>query len=251
MADITSDLIHHWTFNNTLACRITGELFTGTYNTDYTYVTDGQLSGKAASIVVNKKLTSDDNTTGNFADNQAWSVAFWCRFRTNPTTSNYYLVAKKGGGGASLPGFMFYNNSSGATAYISFLVADGTYRAYCLASTVGVFTQGQWHHIVGTFDPVGNVMSLAMDGSIKIVNATREPGGTPLSTFGAFADNSVSLQAGSTTAAAGTEMDIQDLRIYNRAFVIGDITELYAYEGINYGVESVSSSLKASINGFN
>jgi len=95
------------------------------------------------------------------------------------------------------------------------LVTDGTQKN--LASTASV-ADGKWHHIVGTYngttqtvyvDGVGN--SQTVSGSIRT--------NSDISTIGVF-------NGGASSKFTGL---IDDVRIYNRALSVGEVSQLYKY----------------------
>lgn len=154
------------------------------------------------------------------------TVAAWVKLDRMPTTAA--IVAAQPGNDA--PGFELYY-SQGYDRWVFNQYSSDSASATpvrAMSSTAGGVTPGQWYHLAGEFDAVNHVLSLYVNGTLV--------GSTP---YSAAWDARRGLQIGagnySGTAASFFPGTIDDVRIYDKALVPGDVAHLYNGEPIGTG----------------
>ncbi|MDO8604836.1 MAG: LamG domain-containing protein [bacterium] len=218
-------LVGYWTFDgkdmkNGMAADVSGNgnnanLFNIATSTFYT---TGKIGQGARFDGVDDYASTTANTGLDFGTATNFSVSFWAKF---PTTKTYNTFLSKGGGAIS--------NSAEKTAGIvigyrgndkqlRFFVADGTNISLGIASYT---SDSSWHHIVVVYNRTGN-QTLYKDG-VSFASAS-------MSTIGDVNSPTVfKIGSNRQTVVSQEFLDgsIDDVRIYNRALSVKEITGLY------------------------
>ncbi|KKR82381.1 MAG: hypothetical protein UU29_C0014G0014, partial [Candidatus Daviesbacteria bacterium GW2011_GWA2_40_9] len=144
----------------------------------------------------------------DFAYNQNFSLSFWVK--DGGTNANGDAIVEKwsGTGGYSYV-FRFQGNS------ILFGRYDGTNNPFPIGSTA--ITGGTWHHVIGVKD--GSTLRLYIDGAAD-GTASDTTTGTTTNASAVF----IASRGGTGQYYKG---DVDELRIYNRAFSASEVTQLY------------------------
>lgn len=210
-ADITSNLIYHWKFDNDLTEEVSSNTITETAGTVAFSSAALPFSGPGtthnAVFEAADVADSDSNCTGITG---AWTYAFWLK-----------------GVSAAPRTFMNHYDATSANNGIAFRSIDlNEMLVACNDSASGIqggtnFRDGNWHHLVVTYDGTNSSgLTLYQNGS-SIATGT----GT-----GAVnnADGTMRFNVIQTAA-----FEIDDLRIYNRELSSDDVSELYNFTGGN------------------
>jgi hypothetical protein len=192
-ADITSNLVAHWTFDagtGTTAADATGNGHTATF-----VGTPAWVAGKVGAFAIRFNDTADAMTLSTFSSGTVYTIACWIY---SDLTSDSYgpLLASVSGGS----GFSLFNND----------LLD-LYYGTELQSTTSV-THNVWQHVAVVVN--GASTTFYIDG--VAAGTTAAGGGFTVGSIG----------KGSGAEAYQGSMD--DLRIYSRALILGDIGELVA-----------------------
>jgi hypothetical protein len=195
----TSGLVAHYTFDDGTATDLSGNGNNGS-------VSGATLtSGKVGSGAMSFDGVDDYVSIPHHASlsPSAITLSFWAKVTSIPTTNNGSFIAKNVSAD--------YRIRPGSNQTVQFLQNGGIH----LTSSQHAYALGEWVHIVFTGDSSG--MKFYQNGQLKGSNATAfvTPG------------SSANLRIGNLLAPV--EMD--DVRIYNRALSIEEVGGLYALGG--------------------
>jgi len=161
-------LVGRWTFDDGTASDSSGNSHHGTFMFDATTVIDGSIPGLGAG---NKVLTLDGTddyvncgggggggTWADFTTNQM-TVACWLRLPDGYTNNYQPAMAKSGM-------WQWYRNYNGYGIRLYTNDTDDTYiNYYPQGDYPNIFmSDGEWHHTAATFDGVGGVRHIYIDG---------------------------------------------------------------------------------------
>jgi Concanavalin A-like lectin/glucanases superfamily len=154
------------------------------------------------------------------------TVAAWVKLDRMPTTAA--IVAAQPGNDA--PGFeLYYSQLYDRWVFNQYSSDSPTATPVrAMSATAGGVTAGQWYHLAGSYDAVNHVMALYVNGTLV--------GSTPYSTAW-DARRGLQIGAGNYSGSPGSFFPgtIDDVRIYDKALVAGDVTHLYNGEPIGTG----------------
>ena len=232
--DLERGLVGHWTFDgpNMNWSSTTAEVLDRTSNANHgnlvnagaTAATPGKI-GQALRLNIPQLTSGAVNVPQNGKFNlstTSFTIAFWTRddalYAPLSTTFHRFIS--------------WYDGLNNIQVGIGGMISPGSTRQYYLFSSStavmpqkitsisGGITPG-WHHVVARFD--GTLYTLYVDG-------VESSGGTSALTTGAFVGNNTTLyigQRGDAVAGTYTTGDIDDVRIYNRALSVAEVTALY------------------------
>lgn len=107
-----------------------------------------------------------------FASGTDFTVEAWCAFDGSLSSPGAAIVSEAFSGDGGVRYMLGTYDGSGATRKPSFGWYNGSWR---LAASSTELTDGNWHHLVGTYDGGANELELWVDGTSV---ATLTPGGT-------------------------------------------------------------------------
>ena len=208
--DITSNLVAHYTFDE--GSGTTAGDSSATNNDGTLLDSPVWASGKIGSGALDfsgdfDRVEAADNVALDYSGD--FSVSFWFNSTQTPGGS-----ARLVGQSAGSDGFVIYTDSSGD---INWMVAGGGG-----STTLGAAAplDGNWHLVTAVRS--GDNFELFIDGT-STATSTAVVGD---------ASSSETLRIGSSSASS-SEYDglLDDVRIYDRALSVSDVTELYSYTG--------------------
>ncbi|MGH1376095.1 MAG: LamG domain-containing protein [Alphaproteobacteria bacterium] len=217
--DYTSNLVGHWTLDETSGTIATDSSSSGI---------DGTISGlnPATQSIPGQIATAFNFIDGNtnriiMGDNldltgSPLTLSAWI----NPNSMEDWdaIIDKLTGSG----NYRMYLSSSGAIRF-GIRASDSTYEE--MSTSGSTITTGTWQHVLVTYDNV-NTGRIYINGTLAATktdfSVTRGNTGSSLY-IGYTQNNSRWFDGG-----------IDDVRIYDRILTTADITALYAYTGINY-----------------
>ncbi|MCG8007859.1 MAG: Ig-like domain-containing protein [Candidatus Thiodiazotropha lotti] len=205
--DIVTGLVGHYSFDEggggtALDSSVSGNHGTLVGGPAYT---TGQVGSNALNFNGDfDRVEIPDNAATNFGIGD-FTVAFWFNSTQSGTTAR--LAGDMDGG----DGYVFYTTGGGD---ITFQVTSGIDS---VALTTGGLFDGNWHHVVGTVS--GSDWLLYVDNILA--DAINNP-------FVGNIDNVNTLRIGASSASHN-EYDglIDEVRLYDRTFTSGDVTELF------------------------
>ncbi|MCG7985255.1 MAG: Ig-like domain-containing protein [Candidatus Thiodiazotropha lotti] len=205
--DIVTGLVGHYSFDEggggtALDSSVSGNHGTLVGGPAYT---TGQVGSNALNFNGDfDRVEIPDNAATNFGAGD-FTVAFWFNSSQSGTTAR--LVGDMDGG----DGYVFYTTGGGD---ITFQVTSGIDS---VVLTAGGLFDGNWHHVVGTVS--GSDWLLYVDNILA--DAINNP-------FVGNIDNVNTLRIGASSASHN-EYDglIDEVRLYDRSFTSGDVTELF------------------------
>ncbi len=216
--DYTSNLIGHWTLDETSGASIadSASTNTGTWtdsaNDDVTEETTVGRIGTAITFDgINDIINAGTDTSLDTTDN-THTISFW--IRKSAANSAGDIVSKgQGSVGGYTSGIGIHPCGANEFKATKFGVVDICFGA--------MPADTNWHHIVTVWNT---------DGVRVYVDGTQNAFNSDTSNFQTAA-NPLIIGNGPNGYFDGT---IDDVRIYSRALSAADITALYAYTGINY-----------------
>ena len=184
-----------------------GNFNTNTYfGTGATQAIDAKFNEAANFNGSSSKITISDDSSFSPSVNP---ISISCWIKTTSTTD--YFISK---GIASNYEYAIYINGNGQVELAAY-ISSGASGVF-IAST-SAYNDGNWHHVVGVFDPSGN-FKIYVDGSQQATSST-----------------SVSMSNGTSPLLIGTGFNstnyfngsIDQVRIFNDALTSSEVTELY------------------------
>lgn len=219
--DTTTGLVGWWKMDDgsgTSVADSSSNGYTGTLNGSPTpvWAAAGKINGALQFDGSSGQSVNFGNPSFSFDVNTPFSISAWV-YRTSDTTADYIFTRGNGVPGYSLE----LDRPSGCDGCVVFrLGATTTHSA--VYSTVSSVTTGVWHHIVASYDGSGSCGSADAHIYIDGQDATGFcAGGNPAGTMVPNGNASVG------TGSAGTNMIVDDLRIYNRVLSATDVAALY------------------------
>lgn len=217
MADITSNLLYWWKFDEGSGSTVadsTGNGNTGNLTNSPTWST-GNLNGGITLDGNNQEMTTT-NDAAAYQNN--FTMACW--FKTT------HLAGKK------IIGFEAPQTGTGRWAYDRGISLGWDGKVYFAVypnpivsvGSTATYNDGSWHHAAATYDGVN--MELFMDGAsvgTNTGNAIDIGGGYYLRVGGYGGDGFPNTWNGYFPG------EVDDCRLYNRVLTSGDISELYAW----------------------
>lgn len=214
-ADITSNLVAHWKLDETsgtTAADSSGNGYNGTYVNSPTLNQTGAFGTSKA--VLFASASSQKVTASPTVAAYPFTMSLWAK--PTDTASQTELMEIK----TTLGHIRIEQRADASLRIIRY---DGTTNDFSLVKA-SVFAAGTWTHIT--------LVCASSTSTVAYVN-----GGSPVSV-------SVSVNFTGATAAtlasssAGSPFNgtLDDVRIYDRAFSSGDVSLLYAYTGVKFGM---------------
>jgi len=221
-ADITTGLVGHWDFNETsgaVANDNSSSNIDGTIQGSPTLGASGQIGTAFTFGTTGQKVNLGDTYGSTLTATSTISV--WVK-PNGANASNGYIIHK-------------YNIFSG-----NFVLRDFSGVWHASAFNVGsspfltaAITSSAWQHLVFVYEPSGTV-SLYKDGVLASSKTVGQ--------FGTITSTPIDVTIGDhATLARAFNGSIDDVRIYNRALSSGDVTQLYAYNGVDSTAPVISS----------
>lgn len=165
------------------------------------------VSGKYGNALsfdgVNDYIAMPSGGFGSFVNRTSFTFTFW--ESSNVLTGSGRMVAD--------------HNSTGNLASVSFEITSSQYRfrannGSSFVSAQGGSTSAGWHHIAGTYDDAGDLLSLYVDGTLTATN-------TLTGTLTTGTHKTIGRLGDFSTEYFGGLLD--ELRIYNRALSQSEI----------------------------
>lgn len=147
------------------------------------------------------------------------TLSGWVYLNAYDATTGSCLITKNANEPIPVDPYELYFSGLDTTGHILFALSNGTISTRVLITNAAVVPLGVWAHIVETWD--GTTMKTYMNGSLDAIT------GTFTSTVGS---NSLPVRIGAlnlTTAFAGWNGNIDDVRIYNRALTAAEVAQIY------------------------
>lgn len=203
-ADITSNLIYHWKFDNDLTEEVAGNTMTVSAGTAAYSTSPLPFSGSGTTHSLD--ITSDTfvSTSACTGISGAYTIAFW--YKRGTSNNNTFTLES---------GSVVVQDTANIIRYI---FASGAF----IDSTTNTSIDGDWLHIAATCDGVNR------NGVTLYINGTAEATGSGIG--GVAMPNDALSFPGSTKT-----IKVDDFRIYSRELSSGDVTELYNYTGASSG----------------
>ncbi len=207
----------------------TGSTAGGTYSTSYL---DGSLgSNYAWTGETNNSTSTRTNTQLSYSatsniSTTAGSFSAWVWYPSNITSCirNAGIISTRAN---SASGGSTHGIYMGLNCGFTTLMVDGGGLVNVSAS--GVYNQGNWKYIVGTWDTGPNELKLYLNGA--------QIGSTGTITATPSTDGSLYLGKDLGGSSSGADVAISDLRIYSSVLTSTDVADLY-----NLGLASHSES---------
>ncbi len=213
--DVTNGLAAEWKFDedasttSTLTYDATGNGNNGTLS-NVTRATSTCKMANCARFNGTNSFVSVNNST-SLNPTSTITISAWIR-PTDITTLSYVEIMRQESG-ASRKLFSFQINGTQLTLGLN---TAGAYWETDFPITPSYFTDGNWHHVLYTYD--GSFARLYVDGTLN--NSQTHTG--------AIAVSGANLYIGST--GGGSEFykgDMDDVRIYNRALSADEVRQLW------------------------
>lgn len=206
MADLTSNLIHHWKFDGDATDSIAGDDFTAP-----DAYSSGVLGSSAQVDAASSVLNAGDIADADFGAGDSFTVSLWIKFSESPTGLVRLLAKKNNTSSTGDAGWSCYYTAG----QVIFLISDGVTRAYW-SSVVGAT---EYLLVTAVINRSSNVGSLYLNG--ELVDNIESNG--PLSAIGSL-DNAINVSV--YTPPSGSSY-FDDIRIYSRALSPEDVAGLY------------------------
>lgn len=202
-ADITSNLIYHWKFDNDLTEEVAGNSLSAGVGTAAYATSPLPFSGPGTTHCLD--VTSDEFTSNSACTGITgpYSIAFW--YKRGTSNNNRFTLES---------GSVEITDTGGL---IQFKFAS---PAYVVNSTTTTSINGPWLHIVATHNGVNR------QGAKLYINGVEEADSTGESAVSVPVPNDALTFPGSSKV-----FKVDDFRIYNRELSASDALELYNYTG--------------------
>lgn len=225
MADITSNLVYRWKFDNDVTDSVGGADFTDPGGLVYQ---DGAVNQEL--VLPTAAMTATD--VADITDSGSYTISFFFTL-TSATASDTVHFIRKGlaSTSASFPGWSFYFITGQAN--LRFIVRDGTERAFYQTAAL---TQDQRYHVCVVFSRTTDVITLYLDAVVS----DNTSGDADPSLIGDCSNSELFTLDGT----AANEIVIDDLRFYTRALSTEDIEALRDF------VEPVEASISSNLDGY-
>jgi hypothetical protein len=207
---VNTDLIAHFTFNQTLNNTKNNYTFTGTSNSPYT--TSRDLTGNALEMNGNQLNVTISRMPLGITDR---TISMW--YKINSYAANTYPTIFSYGELAQYKAFGYYKNNTSR-------VFQG--NNYDFSTTATAATANQWYHVVLTL--TSGTVRMYIDNQLILTQAV------PLL-------NTTVSQVFSTLRIGPFVGAIYDLIIYNRALNAGEVSSLYSNSTLPVTLTSYSA----------
>jgi hypothetical protein len=165
----------------------------------------GGVNGSQAGTSVNVGTPSSLNISGNM------TISAWIKIAGYPSSSSY--IISNANSGASLEQYAFYSTSARTLAF-------DVNHAVTVAGTIGSVSKNRWYHVLVTRSGSSGswTFNFYLNGVLnKSVASATDPDASQTVTIG-------KLVGGGAYYFNGA---LDDLRVYNRALSVQEITKLY------------------------
>jgi len=215
-AQITDGLVGYWNLDSTAGSTVSdvsGNGNTGIVNGGGTW-TNGKINGAFKSDGNTSYILVPDSPSTNVTGAQI-SVSFWV-YLNSTTGRNTNIIQKYSNNGG-------YVVSLSSSSYLEFYIYNGT--NYVIAGTSEI-SAGRWMHVVGMYDSTSGI-KLYIDGVLKNSH-------TANGTINSSAGGNLYMARKGWNGVNDNYLDgsIDDVRIYNRALSVAEITDIYNYIGV-------------------
>jgi concanavalin A-like lectin/glucanase superfamily protein len=194
-------------------------------------VTGGVTFGQTGPLADGSTAALFDGSTGyvETADNAAWhfgtgTMSVECWFKTSDGTNYEQLIDTKTAG-TNTAGFNVQVNN-GVPGKVDFRIANGSAQISCV--TPQTFTDGSWHHLVGTLTRgTPNQLAVYIDGVLKATQNTPADGWNITPTLPLDFGRYNGLASG-TLGDGHLAGSLKDIALYNYALSARQIANHYA-----------------------
>ena len=211
-------LMGYWSFDNGTAADNSGRGLNGTLVNSPAIV-----AGKAGQAVSLNGL-SQYVDVGNVLNPGSGDLSIFAWIKTTQPGGLNMLLSKRNSSATSNSGYQLFQNSSGS---LSFTFSDGASSRVRVDASAPKVNDGNWHSVGVTFTRSGN--------GVIYVDGTPATGGTgSITSQPGFVTNSAALRFGLEDQTGGgfySSGSIDEVRIYNRALSLQEITAIAAGGG--------------------
>ena len=215
-----SGLVAHYTFDDGTASDSSGNGNNGTVNGATAVVGkvgSGAMSFDGVDDIIEVTQSSSIN------DPLALTVSVWAKQSTLKTNGYYISKADNSSGGH---GWSF-GSGNVANSSLSFVVHGFTTTDLSSISASGVITTNSWNHYVVTWDGSNTAANVRMyKNGVEVSYATQTNGGSATPQSDSARNIKFARESGTGSTFFNVNMD--DVRVYNRALTQAEIIELYA-----------------------